>query len=216
MLLTHHFPTLAFCTLLGLAGTGCAFVPVDVHPPDRPNASEKAFSRGRGRDVIVVGPFADGRSDDRCGTQKNGYGHETANVNCEVVPGRWLADALAMELERNGFRVLRGDAAKGPSSVVVQGTVTKMFLEPVDAVFTRTVEGDFAAKLVVTSPSGLHAERAFYVKGTDESIASTEGVFQTAAEDATRQIARRMALALVELLDRYPALGQPETTAGPS
>lgn len=208
-----HLSTLALCTLLGLAGTGCAFVPVDVHPPDRPTASQKAFSRGRGRDVILVGPFADVRTDDRCGTQKNGYGHETANVNCEVVPGRWIADALAMELERAGFRVLRGDAAKGPSSVVVQGTVTTMFLEPVDAVFTRSVEADFAAKLLVTSPSGLHAERAFYVKGLDESIASTEGVFQSAADDATHQIARRMAAALIELLDRYPDLGQPETTA---
>lgn len=202
----------ALCTFL----TGCAFATVDVHPPGPPKPLPQASSVGRGREVILKSPFADVRGDDRCGTQKNGYGHETADVECEVVPGRWLADALAMELERAGFRVLRGDAKPGPSSVVVQGTVHKLFLEPVDAIFTRSVEGDFAARLLVTSPSGLEAARAFYVKGSDESIASTEGVFQAAAEDATRQIARNMALAIIELMDRYPQLGLPDATGASS
>lgn len=174
------------------------------------------MSLGRGRDIILVGPFNDARTDDRCGTQKNGFGSQTADVNCEVIPGRWIADALAMELERMGFRVLRGDTPPTPTGVVVRGTVMKLFLEPVDAVFTRSVEGDFAATLLVTSPAGLRAERAFYVKGEDESIASTEGVFQSAAEDATQQIAHRMATAIVELLDRYPQLGQPEPAGRPS
>lgn len=197
--------------------TGCAFVSVDVHPPATTDLPPRSgFTPGRGREVILVGPFGDARAEERCGAQKNGYGSDTADVRCEVIPGRWIADALAMELERIGFRVLRGDAQQGRSSIVVHGVVSKLYLEPVDSVFTRSVEGDIAASLLVTSPSGLRAERTFYVKGENESIASTEGVFQAAADDATHAIARKMAAALVKLLDRFPELGQPEPSVRPS
>jgi len=167
---------------------------------------------GRGREVIVMAPFRDARTLGRCGMQMNGYRMDTADVVCTETPGRWFADALASALERDGFRVLRADAVPGPSTIIVSGVVQQLFLEPHDG-WLRTVEGDFGARLVVTTVSGLHAERSFYVKGTQASLASTEGVFQSAADDATEQLAVSMSRAVVELADLYPFLGAPQATA---
>lgn len=193
--------------------SGCAFVEVDVHPPDK-DAWGKAFSSnaGRGREVILVAPFGDVRVHDRCGMQKNGYNMDTADVKCRVNPRQWFPDALALELTRSGFKVLRADAVPGPSTVVIRGVVEQAFFEPVNKFFSMTVEGDFAASLTVTTLSGLKAERRFYVKGTEDGIASTEGTFQTAADDATKKLAKHMVIAITELLDRYPALGAPEAS----
>jgi hypothetical protein len=198
--------------------TGCAFVNVDVHPPDAPPASALApqagKSPGRGREIIVHAPFADSRYEPtRCGMQKNGYNMDTADVKCTEPPGTWLADALAVELLRAGYKPLRSDAVPGPTTVVVRGTVHQLFLEPKHDFWTLTVEGDIAARLVVTSPSGLSAERSFYVKGTETGFASSEATFQASSDHATRQIARSMVRALTELLDRYPDLGTPSASA---
>jgi hypothetical protein len=194
--------------------SGCAFKNVEVYPPQH-EASRTPNGRGRGREVIVVALFDDRRSGKeagRCGMQMNGYRMDTADVVCQEPPGRWLADALAMKLTADGYRVLDGDAQPGPSTIVVHGTVRRLFLEPHDGFFTRTVEGDFSVRLVVTSASGLRAERTFYVKGTDEHIGSFQSVFQAAANEATERIASAMTSALGELLERYPELGAPEAT----
>jgi hypothetical protein len=146
--------------------------------------------------------------------QKNGYNMDTASVECTEAPGQWFADELALELTRAGYKPLRSDAVPGPTTVVLHGAVRQLFLEPVHHFWTLTVEGDFAASLVVTSPSGLHAERNFFVKGEQTSWASTENTFQHAADNATHRLARAMVTSLTELLDRYPDLGTP-TASGP-
>ncbi len=199
----------ALCSLCG-----CAFANVDVHPPDVKAArTPEGPGIGRGREIIVFSPFADDRHErPRCGMQKNGYNMDTADVICTEPPGRWLADALALELTRAGYKPLQADAVPGPNTVIVRGTVGRLFLEPKHDFFTLTVEGDIAATVVVTSPNGLKAERKFYVKGTETDLASTEGTFQAAANAATRQISRSMVAALTELLDRYPGLGAPSAT----
>ncbi len=210
--------TLALTLLL--ASTGCAFANVDVHPPEMatppklPQPGDAAAGPGRGREIIVLSPFADDRYEvARCGMQKNGYDADTADVKCTEPPGRWFADELAVALTRAGFRPLRADAVPGPTTIVVRGSVRQLFLEPVGHFWTLTVEGDFAANLVVTSPSGLRAERTFYVKGEKESMASTQGTFQAAADTASYRLAREMVVSLTELLDRYPDLGTPTATA---
>ncbi len=204
---------LVFASAFAAFATGCALTNVDVHPPDK-DGWGRAFSTnaGRGREVILVAPFGDTRVHDRCGMQKNGWNMDTADVECKVSPRKWFPDALAYELGRSGYKVLRADAVPGPSTIVIRGVVEQAFFEPVDHFFSRSVEGDFAATLTVTTGSGLNAQRRFYVKGTEESIASTEGVFQTAADDATRRLAKVMVIALTELLDRYPQLGAPEAS----
>lgn len=201
--------------VLAAASTGCAFANVDVHPPEvTASKTPQGTGPGRGREVIVFSPFTDDRHErPRCGMQKNGYNMDTADVICSEPPGRWIADALALELAKSGFKPLRADAVPGPTTVVVRGTVGRLFLEPKHDFFTLTVEGDIAAQLVVTTPNGLRAERKFYVKGKDTDMASTEATFQAAADRATRQIARAMVSALIELLDKYPELGAPSATA---
>jgi hypothetical protein len=195
---------------------GCAFSSVDVHPPAAltADAAPRSIpSNARGREVIVVAPFADARPDPRrCGMQMNGWRMDTADVRCDPEPGRWLADAFARRLEGDGYRVLSSEAVPGPSTILVRGSVKQLFLEPYDRFFTRTVEGDFSVHLVVTTGSGLHAERTFYVKGTQTHIGSFESVFQSAADDATYRIARAMVDALGDLLQPYPELGAPEAT----
>lgn len=209
---------LAQATVATFLATGCAFTNVDVHQPDtKPPSQVAAQGRGgpgRGREVIVYAPFGDVRyTRSRCGMQKNGYNMDTADVKCTEEPGRWLADAFAVELTRAGYKALRADAVPGPTTVIVRGTVHQLFLEPKHNFWTLTVEGDFSARLVVTSPSGLHAERGFYVKGTETGMASTEATFQAAADDATRELARSMVAALTDLLDHYPDLGAPSASA---
>jgi hypothetical protein len=192
--------------------TGCAFSNVHVQPP-APSTEAKLDGRGRGREIIVVAPFDDMREQkERCGMQMNGYRMDTADVVCDVPPGRWASDALAAALSREGYRVLAADAVPGPSTIVVHGSVKKLFLEPHDTL-ARTVEADFSVRLVVTTASGLHAERTFFVKGTQTDLASTEAVFQGAANDATSHVAFEMATKLGELLDRYPNLGAPQATS---
>jgi hypothetical protein len=205
----HRFIALFALTAAALS-TGCAFSTVHVQPP--PTKTEaKPDGRGRGREVIVVAPFDDARAYDRCGMQMNGYRMDTADVVCDVPPGRWLSDAFAAALSREGYRVLAADAVPGPSTIVVRGSVQKLFLEPHDTL-TRTVEGDFSVHLVVKTASGLRAERTFYVKGKQSDLASTEAVFQAAADDATTNIAFDMTTKLTELLERYPDLGAPQAT----
>lgn len=209
---------------LMIAGTGCAFTNVDVHRPATPGQAGAAdqsraslSSRpGHGREVIVLAPFDDDRAERaRCGMQKNGYNMDTADVRCTEPPGRWLADELAIELTRAGFQPLAGDAVPGPTTVIVRGSVQQLFLEPVHHLWNGAVEGDFGAKLVVTSPSGLHAERRFFVKGTVTSWMSTEDVFQSTADCASHALARDMVASLTALLDHYPDLGSHTASAPP-
>jgi len=214
----HVSTCLLFLAVATLVSTGCAFANVDVHPPEAPAPAQlEAQGRGgpgRGREVIVYAPFADARYElTRCGMQKNGYNMDTADVKCTEAPGLWVADALAIELQRAGYKPLRSDAVPGPTTVVVRGTVHQLFLEPKHDFFTLTVEGDLSARLVVSTASGLVAERGFYVKGTETGIASTEAAFQASADQATRRIARAMVAALTQLLDRYPDLGTPSASA---
>ncbi len=158
-------------------------------------------------------PFSDARPDrSRCGTQKNGYNVETANVECSVPPAQWVADTLAQGLRSAGYHVVVTDYPGAPaasSSVVVRGEVLQFFIEPKVGFFTFTPEADISVRLVVTSPSGLRAERRFYFKSEEVSIIGTEDNFQAAANTATQQAVRDMAAAIVELLGRYPDLGAP-------
>jgi hypothetical protein len=167
---------------------------------------------GRGREVTVVIPFADTRLDPRrCGMQKNGWNLDTADVECSVPPSAWLGHALAQGLVASGFRVTTANPAPGPNSVRIDGAVLQFFVEPKLGFFTFTPEADIAAKLVVTSPSGLYAERTFYFKAEEESIVGSESNFQAAATTATQQAVAAMVAAVVSLLDRYPQLGPPST-----
>jgi hypothetical protein len=141
--------------------------------------------------------------------QKNGYGMDTADVGCTVPPPVWLAQTLAHALTTAGFRVNTNPAMQRPSSVRIDGTVLQFFVEPDVGFFTFTPEADISVRLVVSSQSGLYAERTFYFKGVETSLVGTESNFQKAADTATTQAVTVMVKAITMLLDRYPQLGTP-------
>lgn len=192
---------------------GCAFIDLNVTPPTQEVFSD-APNLGRGREVIVERPFADQRGfPARCGMQKNGYNMDTADVHCSIAPSEWIAGTLEQGLTAARFRVLHAGDKIGPNVVRIQGAVFQFFVEPDIGGFTVSPEADIGVKLIVTTASGLRAERVFYVKGTDTSLMATESNFQNASEDATVQVVRLMVEKLSKLMNRYPQLGQPDTMA---
>ncbi len=198
--------------VLAATTSACAFIPVAVEPPAAQGLVQPS-SIGRGREIVLTMPLTDARPDPRrCGTQKNGYGMETADVYCRLPPHLWMAQTLAQGLQASGF-VVTTPPNGSPSAVHVNGEVQQFFLEPKMSGFTANPEADIAVRLVVTSASGLRAERRFYFKAEDEAALSTEEHFQAAADSATRLAVQGMALAIASLLDRYPGLGVPTPVA---
>ena len=192
--------------------TGCAFVPAQIHrtPPN----GTLPTTIGRGREVLVDLPFPEGRRKlGRCGTKKNGYNMESADIVCSESPGSWLGHALAAGLVRAGFRVLTPTSPPGPSTVIVRGTVSQFFIESNMAMWDPMLEADIGLTLVLTSQSGLIATRRFYVKGEHSSAYQSEEESQAAADDATNEMVRVTVTSIGALLDHYPQLGTPTVPA---
>ena len=196
--------------LFGISASsmGCAFMNVPLTMPtahDVPNT----IPGGRGREIVVASPFADKRAiQDRCGMQKNGYNMDTADAKCLTDPSEWMAQYLAVELRAFGFSVLPPDAAHRPGAVRIDGTLLKLFVEPVIGWWTGSLETDLSVRLVATSETGLRAERTFFVKGVKKGVAvGTPDSFHESLNLAARSCAAEMVQALIELLDRYPQLG---------
>jgi hypothetical protein len=204
--------------LFALASQGCMTVTVNkeirnidwslqVSPPQREMLAQ-ARSLGRGREVVLVMPFADQRLiRDRCGMQKNSIGTDIGNVRCTVPPPVWLSEGLQYALTTAGFQVSTNPAMQGPAAVRIEGAVLKFFVEPDVGFSTFTPEADISVKLVASSQSGLYAERTFYFKGIEVSVVGTAANFQKAADTATKQAVTVMVSAIAALLDRYPQLG---------
>jgi uncharacterized lipoprotein YajG len=183
-----------------LATSGCALTNMTITPPPAPLGA--GLAGGNQRKVAVVAPFADDRlARDRCGMKKNGYNMDTANVYCSEEPARFLANLLASELAASGFQVVPPTAA---AAVRIEGRLVQFFVEPKVGFLTFTPEADVAVRLVAISPTGLLAERDFYVKGIEESLVGTEDNFQRASNTAVRTVVKDMVAAIISLLDRYP------------
>lgn len=195
-------------SLLFMAGmTGCAFNDIPLTLPTK--GLESTMPGGRGRQILVSVPFADQRSiRDRCGMQKNGYNMDTADAVCQSDPNAWISQLLADELRASGFEVLTTEQAHRSGAVRVDGSLLKLFVEPVQGVWTGSVEADFSVKLRATSENGLEAERTFFVKGwKGGQLLSTMQPYHTALYRATQDIVAQMVHAIIELMDRYPQLG---------
>jgi hypothetical protein len=191
---------------LVLALTGCALVDVSIKPPE--SGLEKPIPGGNQRQVIVTVPFQDARElRSRCGVQKGGYGNETASAVCEGNPAEWLAEFLARELTASGFTVLRSENGARDTALKIDGVLLKIFVEPVVGFWTATIESDLNVKLIATSKTGLHAERAFFSKGELTSIIWPQGLFNDSVRRGTRDLLSKMVEAILELMKRYPELG---------
>ena len=191
--------------LLALALSGCALTDVNIKPPD--SGLKTPIPGGNQRQVIVIIPFVDARQiKDRCGVQKGGFGNETAIGICQGIPAQWIAEFLARELRASGFSVVSAEEARD-SALKLEGTLLKIFAEPVVGAWTTTVESDLQVNLVATSRTGLRAERMFFVKGELTSVIWPQGIFNDSIEDGVRQLLKRMVEAILELTNQYPQLG---------
>ena len=151
---------------LALTSTACAFTNIPLTLPTK--GLESTISGGRGRQVVVAVPFSDQRTlGDRCGMQKNGYNMDTAAAVCQSDPNGWIAQLLADELRASGFEVLTNEEPHRPGAVRIDGSLLKLFVEPVQGAWTGSLEADLSVKLRATSETGLDAERTFFVKGVE-------------------------------------------------
>ena len=191
---------------LSLLASGCAFTDIPLTLPTRGLA--QTVPGGRGRQVVVVVPFKDGRELRRCGMQKNGYNMDTADAICQSDPALWIAKLLADELRASGFAVLDEEASHRPGALRIDGSLYKLFVEPVLGVWTGSLEADLAVTLKISTQTGLEAERKFFVKGwKGGQLASTMQPYHTALYRATQALLDEMVRSIVELMDRYPQLG---------
>jgi hypothetical protein len=202
--------TIAMLLFVGLFSSACAFTNIPLTLPTQ--GLEKTIGGGEGRQVIVIKPFSDDRTQkNRCGMQKNGYNMDTADAVCQSDPSAWIAALLADELRASGFEVIETSAGHRPGALRVDGSLRQLFVEPVIGAWTGSLEADLSVELRASSETGLDAKRTFFVKGwKGGQLASTMQPYHTALHRATQALLEEMVRAIVELMDRYPQLGANE------
>jgi hypothetical protein len=176
------------------------------------NGLDVPISGGNQRTVVIVKPFSDDRLDTkRCGMKKNGYNMDTADAICKTTPDEWMTQLLADELRASGFNVSTEKSISNTNALIIEGSVTKLFTEPVIGMWSGSLETDIEVKLTATSASGLFAERVFFAKGIKKGvIVATAGPFLTSLKRATDEILTNMIEAIFYLMNQYPGLGQPD------
>lgn len=201
-------------SLLALLWSGCAFTDIKLTLPNTP--LDRSITGGTGRQVIVVVPFNDKREiRDRCGMQKNGYNMDTADAVCQSDPSAWIATLLARELRRSGFTVLSPNDEHRPGALHLDGSLFKIFVEPVIGFWSGSLEADLSVQLRARTETGLDAERTFFVKGwKGGTMVSTTQPYLTSLHRATQELVSEMVLAVIELMDEYPQLGRWQRSAG--
>lgn len=186
--------------------TGCALVDVNLKPPT--TGLKTPIPGGNGRQIIVSVPFSDARqTKDRCGVQKGGYSNETAKAVCPEDPSKWMAEMLEKELRASGFTVLRTESGARDTALKVDGTLVKIFAEPVVGFWAASLETDLGVNLVATSKTGLRAERKFFSKSEMTAVMWSQGLFNDSAEIAIRDMLGKLVNAILDLMSRYPDLG---------
>lgn len=170
------------------------------------------ISGGNERVLVVIKPFSDDRPDTtRCGMQKNAYYMDTADAVCKTDPGEWMAQLLADELQASGFYVSAERPASGTNALILEGSIIRLFVEPVRGMWTERLETDIEVKLTATSDSGLYAERNFFAKGIKKGrLASTSTPYHVSLKRAADEILSKMIEAVFDLMDKYPGLGKPD------
>jgi len=184
---------------------GCAFAEVKVNLD--PSATV-ASTEGLAREVVVF-PSVDQRATaPRCGARRNMYGADVGRVRCTMEPTQWLNEAVLNGLHRRNFKIVTLANAKSQSPLQVNLTLKTLFVD--ELVETGRVEmvADVEVVVVVRTSSGLQAERSFFVR--KDHSAPNEGTYQELLLLASRQVSNDILDAIVELADRYPALGKVE------
>lgn len=182
---------------------GCGAADATIVFPEQ-GAVATGSRRGEGREVVLVRPFADQRHEDRCGMKKNGYGSPIAKIFCSGDARSSLENLLVSELRGAGFKVLRDRAQAGPSTIILVGTLEKLFVEPDLNYFTSAYEADVALKLSARTTTGLWAERHFYVKGVEATVTGSDQDIQRSFDSGIRQMVTSVVGAVANLAEEIP------------
>ena len=146
--------------------------------------------------------------------QKNGFNMDTANAICTTDPMVWIVNLLADELRASGFSVVGAELPHKESTLRIEGSLLKVFVEPLIGMWTGSHEADLSVKLIATSSNGLRAERTFFVKGRKGgAVISITPLFELALRRATRELLSDMVEAILSLMNRYPEIGTRTTDA---
>ena len=190
---------------LASIASGCQYIDMTLSTPASP-AWMGGVQRGKGTDIVVVGPFVDRRRPrGACGIKKDGYNRATAMIFCAVEPGRLLPAMIADGLSSAGFQVTDALGRAGPSTLIVRGAIEHAVVEAKVNVASATTEADLWLTIGVSSKSGLRALRSFFVKGTDPCIAGFESSAQLAYETSVREAAIDVVGAIENLAETIPS-----------
>jgi hypothetical protein len=182
---------------------GCAYEKGEVGPPTRPGPV--TATQGAQREILVVDPFADQRESASCGQKKNGFGINSAPIECRTPPGVWVSQALANGFAQNGYVVLPPGSKPGPNTYVVTGVVKEFFMAP-DVDITKAMNKmNVSVQLDVTMPTGAPAERDFHEMGQSLFTAEDNNGFDKAADSATMQLVGETVEAVGQLIQHPDA-----------
>ncbi len=200
---------------IAATASGCALTNMILDRPAHAKVST-SMKIGQGREILLIHPFVNRRSSDRCGMKKNGYNMDTASILCITPPEHWLVALLADELRVAGFQVIDNPTQVSPHTLRLDASLSQFFIEQKIGFFTVTPEADIELNVVASTLTGFQARRNFYLKGEEIAVFGTEENFRLAAEDATRQMLATVVRAVYELVQRYPELGRASHLGSPS
>jgi hypothetical protein len=193
---------------------GCALTPARVLLKDDPAGLR--LQGGAGREVVVF-PVTDERGDStRCGVKRNAYGTETADARCEPDASTWLVHLVLRGLNQAGFRPVTLLTAKTPDPLRIRLTLERLFIDADPEFATVTLTADVHVLVAVDTASGLAARRSFFVQVEQSTALVTERAYQAVMDEATNALVARVVAAVVELADKYPAIGVPAGQRGGS
>jgi len=204
MIMRHaRFFAVLFLATAAFTTTGCALDTGHVSPPAQTAAV--TTTQGALREVLVVDPFADARPSPSCGQKKNGWGMDTAQIECTTPPGAWVSEALAKAFAQNGYMVLPAGSKPRQNTIVVTGIVKEFFLSP-DVDITKTMNKmNVTVQLDVTTPQGATSERDFHEMGQSLMTLEDNSGFDKAASSATAQLVSQTMESVGQLLDHPEA-----------
>jgi len=187
--------------------TGCAGPNFDINMPV--DGLKNPIEGGNGREVLIVIPFLDNRAKkDYCGGVHWAIG---GNASCDIEPEGWLARLLADELRASGFKVLYANEPHGRGALKIEGSLLRLFVEPLQGMWSSTHEADLHVKLFASTENGLVAERTFYVKGIKKGIPNAFYIGNFLMHISLRRASNKLLTDMVEsifyLMNKYPKIG---------
>jgi len=194
--------SLAVLALVAAGAAGCATTDVTLGAPAAFDVAPGSH-RGQGREIVVVRPFRDSRTDSRCGMKKNGYNSESATVLCNA-PASLIGDLIARHLALAGFRIIRDRRDASPSAIYLTGALEQIYVEPKNNYFSVEIETDVALRLRASTTAGLSTERRFYVKGNEATVFAGDEDFQRSFDAGMRRLVTSVVGAVADLAEQIP------------